>query len=134
MNPIFELPKDVTRIWDLQVPIIETDSTIEAYLADEIIEPYEYNELCYVLTHTSADKTVYLNITTPGGILDSAFKIIDAIQQSNAKVIARLSGTVASAGTVIALACDDLIVADHTAWMSHNYSGGSAGKGLLLAI
>jgi ATP-dependent protease ClpP protease subunit len=62
-------------------------------------------------------------------MIDSAVMIIDAIRASKAKVTAYLSGTVASAGTIIALACDNVVIADHTSFMIHNYSGGLAGKG-----
>jgi ATP-dependent protease ClpP protease subunit len=55
--------------------------------------------------------------------------LVDAIKTSKAKVIAQISGTVASAGTIITLACDDVEVAPHTAFMIHNYSGGLVGKG-----
>ena len=41
----------------------------------------------------------------------------------------QLTGTVASAGTIIALSCDDLEVEDFTSFMIHNYSGGAGGKG-----
>jgi len=61
--------------------------------------------------------------------MDSGFMIIDAIKRSKATVVARLSGTVASIATIISLACSDIVVAPHTGWLSHNYSGGVQGKG-----
>ncbi len=131
---MFELPKDSTRVWDLAVPIVVNKNRIDAYITDEISEPSDYNELCYLLNVASPAETFYLHINTPGGIIDSAFHLIDAIETSAARVIAILTGTVASAGTIITLACDDIQVAAHTTWMSHNYSGGISGKGLLLAI
>lgn len=70
---------------------------------------------------------MYLNTT--GGVVDSAFTIANAIKDSAAEVIAILNGTVASAGTIIALSCDDMIVKDHLSFMVHNYSGGIQGKG-----
>ena len=131
---LFELPKDSSRIWDLEVPIVVNKNRIDAYITNEIVEPSFYNELVYLLSTASAAETFYLHINTPGGIIDSAFHLVDAIENSQARVIGCLTGTIASAGTIIALACDDLVIAKHTAWMSHNYSGGAYGKGLLLAI
>ena len=130
----FELPKEVTRVWDLECPIVVNKNRIDAYITDEIMEPAVFNELTFLLSTASNAETFYLHLNTPGGIIDSAFHIVDAIENSQARVVAMLTGTVASAGRIIALACDDLVVANHTAWMSHNYSGGSYGKGLLLAI
>jgi len=129
MNIDFALPKEVTRIWDLDVPILVNKNITEVYLTDGIEEPSMYNELCYLLKNASKAETFHIHLNTPGGIIDSAFMIISAIKSSQANTVAHLSGTVASAGTVIALACDDLVVANHTSFMIHNYSGGMMGKG-----
>lgn len=115
--------------WDKVVPIINNRHHTDVYLTDGIEEPAEYNEFCHVLRHAEKGDTVSVYINTPGGIIDSAFMMIDAMKNSKAKVTAHLSGTVASAGTIIALAADSLVVADHTSFMIHNYSGGMGGKG-----
>jgi len=39
-----------------------------------------------------------------------------------------LSGSVASAATMLSLSCDKLEVADHTSFMIHSSSGGISGK------
>lgn len=128
---LFDLPKEPTRIWDLVVPIVvdTKEKTIKAYLTGSIEEPCMYNELCHLLIAASADTEVTLYINTPGGIIDSAFMITNAISNSKAKVVAQLSGTVASAGTLISMACDDVVASQHLSFMIHNYSGGMAGKG-----
>ncbi len=116
--------------WGKVVPIVQDKkNTYTAYLNTDVGEPADYNELCNALHNASSSDTYYIDINTPGGILDSAFKVVDAIKNTKAKTIARLTGTVASAGTVIALSCDDLIISDHLRFMIHNYSGGAAGKG-----
>lgn len=123
-------PKPIYSVWDKLVPIITEKNHTRAYLTTEIAEPTEYTELCYRLKTASAAEIFTLVINTPGGIIDSALMIIDAIHASAAKVIAEINGTVASAGTIITLACDEVIVADHTTFMIHNYSsGGGYGKG-----
>lgn len=119
-------PKDV---WDDPVPIIKEDKLIQAYVSDEINAPYTYDKLCHVLETSKADEKVVLHLNTAGGYIDSAFKIIASIKRSKAPVAARLTGTVASAGTIIALSCDELEVEDFTSFMIHNYSGGAGGKG-----
>jgi len=127
----FELAKDVTRVWDLDVPVVvDTENkNIKIYLTGAIEEPYTYNEMCYLLDTASEDTTVDIFLNTPGGIIDSAFMIANSISRSKAKVIAHLSGTVASAGTLISMACDELDLTPHLSFMIHNYSGGMAGKG-----
>lgn len=123
-----EEKKDKLSEWDKDVPIVARGKVVTAYLMSEIYEPEVYNELCYTLEYTSADY-VRLVMNNGGGQLDAMLSIIDAIRKSSAKVVAVLSGTVASAATMIALACDEIEVADHTSWLTHYYSGGSAGKG-----
>jgi len=127
----FDLPRDVTSIWDLEVPIIvdAASKTVTAYIAGAIDEPFQYNELCYQLAVAPEDYTVTIHINTPGGIIDSAFMIADAISSCKARVVGKLSGTVASAGTLITMTCDDVIITPHLSFMIHNYSGGMAGKG-----
>ena len=125
----FELPKEVTRIWDLYVPYVKSTDQLDVYLNTGIDEPSYYSEICYILSTLTEDETVYFHINTPGGVLDSAFQLVDAIKGCRATTIARLTGTVASAGTIIALSCDKLIVAEHTSFMIHNYSAGAYGKG-----
>jgi len=127
----FQLPDDATRIWDLQVPIIENkdDRILSIYMRDTIDEPCVYNEVCYMLENAKPGSEVKLYLNTPGGVVDTAFMLADVIRRSKAKVVAHLAGTVASAGTLIIMACDDIIVAPFTSFMIHNYSGGAVGKG-----
>lgn len=125
----FDLPRDVTRIWDLEVPIIKDGTHVQAYVQDSIVTPSAYSELCYMLRAACEGDTFEIFLNTPGGVIDSAVMLVDAIKESKATVTARLSGTVASAGTIIALACDDLVVGENLAFMIHNYSGGMSGKG-----
>lgn len=118
-------------VWDRPVPVTY-DSALglyNCYVTGDIVDPYAYNEVCYVLEQAAKGETVYLHINTYGGHIDSAFKIIASIKRSYANVVARCTGTVASAGTIIALSCDDMEVEDFTSFMIHNYSTGTQGKG-----
>lgn len=126
------LPQPVTpptRIWDIYVPIVTSKNVSHVYITEPIDEPSYYNELCYLLDSATEQDTINIHINTPGGIIDSAVMIINSIKNSKANVVGHLSGTVASAGTMIALSCNSLKVANHTTFMIHNYSGGLHGKG-----
>jgi ATP-dependent protease ClpP protease subunit len=126
----FNLPNPTKHsVFDNYVPIIQTGRSYDVYITDEIAEPSEYSELIHLLRNAYESDIFTLHINTPGGILDSALSLIAAINDSKAHITASISGTVASAGTIIALACDDLLVANYCNWMSHNYSGGLSGKG-----
>lgn len=130
---IFELatesPKKTESIWEDHIPIARNGREIDAYIMAEIVNPIEYNELCHLLRNANSKEVIRLHINTPGGRLDSATMIIDAIAASEAYIIGVLSGSVASAGTMIALACDELECSSYLEFMIHYFSGGTGGKG-----
>lgn len=120
-------------IFSKHYPIVTTDKddalihTI--YIFDEICEPYEFAEIITLLDNAEPGDTVVFKLNTPGGRLDSTLSIIDAIASTKAHTIAEVSGDCASAGTMIALACDGLYVSEFAEFMCHNFSGGVGGKG-----
>ena len=128
-----EIKKHQNNEWSKSVPIKKREEAwvtyYECYLTGDIGSPDNYNELHYVLTTALPGDIVNLHINTGGGYIDSAFQIVDAIKKSQAFVHAHIVGTVASAGTIVALSCDELEVAQFTQFMIHNYSTGTHGKG-----
>ena len=124
-----EVPKKTGSVWEDHIPIARNGREIDAYIMAEIVNPIEYNELCHLLRNATSKEVIRLHINTPGGRLDSATMIIDAIAASDAYVIGVLSGSVASAGTMIALACDELECSSYLEFMIHYFSGGTGGKG-----
>lgn len=124
------LNKNADDVWGKTVPIVQnSENEFTAFMNTDVDEPHKYNELSYMLDNASKKDHYIIDINTPGGILDSAFKVVNSLKNTKAKTTARLSGTVASAGTIIALQCDDFEIGDHLRFMIHNYSGGASGKG-----
>ena len=123
-----EEKENIQSEWDKTVPIVANGKVVTVFLNDEIYEPGAYNELCYTLENTSADQ-VRLYINNGGGQLDAMLSIIASMERCGCEITGVLSGTVASAATMIALKCDKLEVADYTSWLTHYYSGGTGGKG-----
>ena len=124
-----ELPKKTESIWEDHVPIARNGRETDVYIMTEIVNPIEYSELCHLLRNANSKEVIRIHINTPGGRLDSATMIIDAIAESDAYIIGVLSGSVASAGTMIALACDELECSSYLEFMIHYFSGGTGGKG-----
>jgi len=117
-------------VWQQYIPIIKSNKhTYDIYLQDAIESPAIYNEVCHVLSTSTKKDKINLHINTPGGYLDTAFRLVEAIDDCKAETTAILTGTVASAGTLIALRCDKLKTPSHLQFMIHNYSGGTSGKG-----
>jgi len=118
------------KIWEEYVPIIKNkDGAYDVYIQDTIEAPHAYNEMCHLLGTLKKEDKVNLHINTPGGYMDTAFRLVEVIDNCKAETTAVLTGTVASAGTMIALRCDTLRAPRSIQFMVHNYSGGTQGKG-----
>lgn len=139
-NESFEIPldkllsiKNKKDVWDDTYPVIidETDTNriITIYISDVVAAPYEFNKAFHTISKAGPEDLVVLHINTPGGSIDSANMLCHALENTAAKVHGVLTGTVASAGTLITMYCDTIEVATGCAFMIHNYSAGLAGKG-----
>ena len=129
MHHKFSRKSTPNKIWNQEVPIIVKGREVDVYIQEAIGEPHLYNELTHLLDHAFEGSIIRLHLNTPGGIIDSAMKVHHSIKNSKATVVAVLTGSVASAGTVLTMACDRIEVAPFTQFMIHNYSGGTGGKG-----
>jgi ATP-dependent protease ClpP protease subunit len=125
----FELPKEPTRVWDLYVPIVVDGVVTSVFLTNDVIEPSAYDEIIFLLDNATDEQHFKFYINTPGGDLDSTVGLIGAIDNTRASTSGKLSGSVASAGTMITMACDTIEVDNHTKFMVHTYSTGIQGKG-----
>lgn len=119
----------VPNEWDEHAPVISKGNQHMIYLTSAFEEPSMYNKLCYTLHNANEYDEFIFIINSPGGMLDSTFMVIDAIKNTAAKTTAKLVGTVASASTIIALSCDEVITSSNLAFMIHNYSSAMQGKG-----
>lgn len=128
----FTLPlttEEKKSVWDDTYPVIVNDNVITVYISDKIDNPYEFNKAFHTIMSAKPDDLVILHINTPGGVIDSANMLCYAMEKSAAKIHGILTGTVASAGTLITMYCDTIEISDGCSFMIHNYSGGIAGKG-----
>ena len=121
-------------IWNSYVPIVTTAKPEGGFhsvvhITDEISEPREYLELLTVLNSATEEDTIIFNINCPGGRLDTTLMVVDAMHNTLANTIARITGEAASAATMIMLAVDNLECSDFGSAMVHYYSGGLYGKG-----
>lgn len=98
-------------------------------LLEAIEAPAEYKREFEILRTARKTDKVLITINTPGGRLDTAVQLIDAIEQCKGQVTARLVGDGFSAGSLIFLATKRKEVGKFGSLMLHRESGGIVGKG-----
>jgi len=102
---------------------------IHFYISDELGAPDQYTDMIHRLAIAGPNDIVFIHLNTPGGRLDTGVQIINAMQNSPAKIVTVLESTAFSMGTMLFLAGDEMVVNDHCMMMFHNFKGGVVGKG-----
>jgi ATP-dependent Clp endopeptidase proteolytic subunit ClpP len=99
-------------------------------------EIYFYGEVGWEITaqmvadefkQLEAEK-VNLYINSPGGDVFEGIAIYNIIQRSQVNVTAYIDGLAASAASFVALAADDVLIAEHAQMMIHNPWAGAIGE------
>jgi ATP-dependent Clp protease protease subunit len=99
------------------------------YLSDSIGEPRLYTDMIHKIRVAQPQDIVYIHLNTPGGRLDTGMQLINAMKDSQARIVAVLDSKAYSLGTLIFLAADEFIVHDNCLFMMHNFSSAVFGKG-----
>lgn len=82
-----------------------------------------------LMTSLNIEKqAIYLHITTDGGLIYSAFSIIDCIKSLSLPVYTIVDGFVASAGTLISLSGEKRYMCKNAYMLIHELRGGTWGK------
>lgn len=84
-----------------------------------------------VVTALNANKTakqINLQINSPGGEVFQAFAMYTALKDHPAKVVGAIDGLCASSMTLIAAACDEIVMSEAGLFMIHEASWGSYGS------
>jgi len=102
---------------------------VHFYLSEEIVDPEQYTDMIHRINIAGPNDVVFIHLNTPGGRLDTGIQLINAMQNSSAKIITVLESMAYSLGTLIFLAGDEMVVNDHCMMMFHNFKGGILGKG-----
>jgi len=77
-------------------------------------------ELVRNFLNSSRGQDVQFDISTLGGDLATSITIHDLIKAYPNKTTANIIGLTASAGTVIAIACDEVVMSDNSLFLIHN--------------
>ena len=97
------------------------------YVVDEDFEtPSQVRELVKLLDSVTENDTVYLTINNYGGCKITMLSVIDAIANCQGYVIAQVI-LASSAGSLIALACDDVILTKFSEFYIHQMQSINSG-------
>lgn len=99
------------------------------YISDAIGDPQQYAGMIHRIRTAPPQDIIYMHMNTPGGRLDTGVQIINAMKDSEARIVAVLDSKAHSLGTLLFLAADEFVIHENCMFMIHNYSGGVAGKG-----
>lgn len=123
MNQIMQLyrdnanqPKQVTNLLN------KADTTASLYIYDMISADWGVSAMAVVDAINQAGDAQVLNvhINSPGGDVFEGRAIMAAISAFRGKTVAKIDALCASAATSIALACDEIEMAEGAAFMIHN--------------
>jgi ATP-dependent Clp endopeptidase proteolytic subunit ClpP len=74
------------------------------------------------------DKDIQLNIASYGGAVTDAFAIYNSLKAHKGRVTANIYGDSASSATFIAMAADEIKIAENVMFLIHNVWGGVTGE------
>ncbi len=105
-----------------------TQNIYHYYISTIIDAPHYYVDIINRLHTAGPNDIVHLHLNTDGGYMSTGIQIINAMNASQAHVIASVEGEVSSMGTMIFLAANEFLVHENSVLMFHNYTGGVWGK------
>lgn len=91
-------------------------------LTGPIGEIHEYGELVNILAHAREDDQVYIQLSSPGGSLETCDYLCRRMEECEAHVTVEFGMTCASAASAIALQADDWVIYDSSTMMIHSCS------------
>lgn len=102
--------------------------SVTYYLTDEIHDSPEYHDFVEIAMVLESSDSIILMVDNGGGYVSGAQMLITAINNTEASTTAVITNIAASAATIISLACDDIVMMEHSYFMVHAVSFGSVGK------
>lgn len=102
----------------------QTINTYVIRLHEDIGFPEEYSEEFDVINSAMPEDTIVLDISTDGGVLETAMLWNRALRNTSAHTVAVIGPSCASAGSIIALSCNEFVLDDTSSLMIHTSTYG----------
>lgn len=97
----------------------KTGGNTYIYHFNEPIRENNYNDLILFLQMAKPQDKLVIEINSPGGSVDTTFKVVEAMQQSNASVSCKAGDWVASGAAIILLQCGKIELQPNTLILFH---------------
>ena len=97
-------------------------------LDEGIREPKYYRTVVEEIQNLTKHDTCTFRINNSGGRLDGLVSLLNAIENTEADVLAVIEGDCHSAASMFALSCPNIVVSPYASMMVHHVSYGSQGK------
>jgi ATP-dependent protease ClpP protease subunit len=125
MNKLFRLIVDNKADKPRPFNLAKNGDTASLYIYDVISADWGVSALSVIdaINQAGDAKTLNIHINSPGGDVFEGRAIMAAIAAFRGKTIAKIDSLCASAATSIALACNEIEMADGAFFMIHNASG-----------
>ncbi|MCA4964494.1 ATP-dependent Clp protease proteolytic subunit [Pseudomonas sp. Y24-6] len=81
-----------------------------------------YGEFVHILAHAGEEDQVYIQLSSPGGSLETCDYLCRRMEECEAHVTVEIGMTCASAASAIALQADDWVIYDSSTMMIHSCS------------
>lgn len=94
----------------------------------EIRSAVYYRQVVNKIEELGEGDLVVFRISTPGGDLAGLVELLHAISNTDADTMAEVVGDAYSAGSLLALACDSIVIGKYANFLCHSCSFGSRGK------
>lgn len=97
------------------------------FLDEDIKDASFYRKAIDIIDNAGPNDFINIHIDTPGGDLSSAISIINAIRGSDAQILGTLEQKAFSAGSLILLACPNIMIKPYATLMAHSGMAGAWG-------
>lgn len=125
MNEQFvAFPKDQCEVSQYQ----QVYNCYDIYIDEEIKDIPYYRQALQIIRGAAEGDLIRIHISSPGGNLNSAVVLRNAILDCQADVVAIIEAEAYSAASLLALSCPSIEVKPYATMMCHSASFGSAGS------